>query len=78
MERKACHLDGFCSVTFSIGALGKCDTEYLRCYYSVGTVCLIEVSATEQKDRIGVLRLEVIELTHHRGNGCIFFGHIFK
>ena len=73
MEGESRHLEGLCRTTATVGAVSQRDIEYLRCFDSVFRVGLVEIAATEEQHRVGILRLDVAELLHHR---CQFFCHI--
>ena len=50
----------------AIVPMGEGDAENLRSDDRIVGIRLVEVAAAEQQQRLGVLRLEVVELLHHR------------
>ena len=53
------------------------NAENARSRYGVLTICLVEVATTEQQYCIRVLRLQVEELLHHRGQLPVFLCHLY-
>ena len=49
----------------AIVSMGERDAKYLGGNHRIVGIRLVEVAATEQEQRLGVLRLEVVELFHH-------------
>ena len=66
-------------ITFIVTIVTMCqrDTQYLCCCHSILAIGLIEVTTTKQQHRIWVLRLQVEELFHHRGEFTVFLCHLF-
>ena len=56
-------------------AVGQRDAQYPGRRHGVLAVGLIEVAAAEEHQRVGVLRLQVEELFHHRGQLPVFLCH---
>ena len=71
---EACHF-----VAFIVTVVPVCerDTKNLCCYHRILAVGLVEVTTTEQEHRIWVLRLQVEELFHHRGEFTVFLCHLY-
>ena len=74
MMRESRHLDG---LLLAVGALGQRDAQYLGRRNGIGGVGLVEVATPEQHQGIGMLRLEVEKLFHHRGEDYIFVHSYF-
>ena len=55
------------ALVIAVVALGEGYAQYARGRDGIVTVGLVEVAAAEQQHRVGVLRLQVEELLHHRG-----------
>ena len=73
MIGKARHLRSLTSVArASVAAPRESDAEYLRRSYGILAVSLVEVTAAEQQQCVGMLRLEVEKLFHHRREAVIF------
>ena len=53
-------------------SLEMSDEPYFRSQDGIGGISFIEVAATKQHDRIGVLCLQLKKLLHHRGKDNIF------
>lgn len=64
MEGETRHLGMFACAT--VGTTRERDVEYLAGANGVLAVGLVEVTATEEQHRIGILRLDIAELFHHR------------
>ena len=74
MMWKAGHL-----VTLHTGpvvAVGQRDAQYLGSYDGIVTVGLVEVATSKQQQCLRILRLEVKELLHHRGQLPVFLCHL--
>ena len=54
---------------------GERYAEYARCRHGVFAVGLVEVAAAEEQHCVGMLRLEVEELFHHRRELVVFLSH---
>ena len=67
MMREARHLGVAAScLRCAVRPSGERDAQYFRCRDSVVTVGLVEVAATEEQQRVGVLGLQREKLPHHR------------
>ena len=66
MIGEAGHRDALRGSRFAVVSMCKRDAENLRSNHCVVGICLVEVAATEQQERLRMLRLEVVELFHHR------------
>ena len=74
MVGKSGHLNG---LPLAIGTLGQRNTQYLRSNNGIGRISFIEVPATKQHHSIGMLRLQVEKLFHHRSKDNIFLHDMF-
>ena len=61
----------------TVVTMGEGDAEDLRCRDGVFAVGFIEVPTTEEHHRIRVLRLQVEELLHHRGQLPVLLRHYY-
>ena len=66
---ETCHL---VALVVTVVPVCQRDTKNLRSRYSILAVGLVEVTTTEQEHRIRVLRLQIEELLHHRGEFTVF------
>ena len=73
--RKTGHLVAF--PTVSVIASCQCDTQDTGSIHGIITISFIEITTTEQQQSIGMLRLQVEKLFHHRGQFPVFLGHKF-
>ena len=71
---EAGHGDALDGARLAVVAPRQGDAQYLGCDDSIVGIRLVEVAATEQQKRLGVLGLEVVELFHHRCER--FFCHV--
>ena len=67
MIGEAGHCDALCRTRLAVVPVGEGDAEDFSSNHRIVGIRLVEVAATEQQQRLGVLRLEVVELLHH---GC--------
>ena len=63
--------------TGTVVTMGEGDAEDLRCRDGVFAVGLIEVPTAEEHHRIRVLRLQIEELLHHRGQLPVLLRHYY-
>ena len=68
--REARHL---VALVVTVVTVGQRDAEDTRCRDGVLALRLIEVTTPEEHHRVGVLRLQVEELLHHRGQFLALF-----
>ena len=61
----------------AVVAVGEGDAQDLGGCNGIFAVGLVEVSATEEHHGIRVLRLQIEELLHHRGQFPVFLRHYF-
>ena len=66
MIREPGHDERLALLILGLGAFGERDAEDLGCFLCILLVGLVEVTCTEQKERVGVLLLQVEELSEHR------------
>ena len=65
MVWKSCHSNRT-RRTFLV-AFGEGDAEDLRSHHRIIAIRFVEVATTEEENRIGIRRLHIVKLLHHRG-----------
>ena len=67
MIGEASHRGALRHARLAVVSVGERDAENLSGNHRIVGIRLVEIATTEQQQRLGVLRLEVVELLHHRG-----------